>query len=195
MSKFNDKKINKLAEEISFRLLATRKHADFNWLVKKLYLLVDYDYTNLLVDYDYTKVANEENYFKKYSEKEWKRELDLNVEMAKRLIAHQAMGNADAVWEDLVADLIAMQSFSNIPGNIDFFVDWVKSQETNELPNQSSGSFFTGLTDVDGLLSAMNFEEYDKEIGEDLYTDEEYTKAQKYHTDKINNEIPDWTKY
>ena len=41
----------------------------------------------------------------------------------------------------------------------------------------------------------MNFEEYDKETGEDLYTDEEYTKAQKYHTDKINNEIPDWAKY
>ena len=36
----NKEKINKLAEEISFRLLATRKHEDFDWLVKKLYLLV-----------------------------------------------------------------------------------------------------------------------------------------------------------
>ena len=130
---------------------------------------------------------------KKYSEKEWKYELDLNVEMAARLITHQAMGNADAVWEDLVADLIAMQKQSNIPGNIEFFIDWVKSQEDNKLPNLSSGSFFTGLTDIDGLLSAMNFEEYDEETDEELYTDEEYEVAQKYHTDKINQ--LNWTKY
>ena len=76
----NKKKINKLAEEISFRLLATRKHEDFDWLVKKLYLLVDSDYT---------KVVNEENYFKKYTEEEWKYELDLNVEMVKELLAYQ----------------------------------------------------------------------------------------------------------
>jgi len=29
-------KAKKLAEEISFRLLATKKHADHKWLVKKL---------------------------------------------------------------------------------------------------------------------------------------------------------------
>jgi hypothetical protein len=29
-------KAKKLAEEISFRLLATKKHADHRWLVKKL---------------------------------------------------------------------------------------------------------------------------------------------------------------
>jgi len=29
-------KSKKLADEISFRLLATRKHADYEWLVKKL---------------------------------------------------------------------------------------------------------------------------------------------------------------
>ena len=132
---------------------------------------------------------------KKYSEKEWKYELDLNVRMAARLIDHQAKGNANAVWEDLVADLTYLQKKSKIPTQIKFFIDWVKSQEDNKLPNLSSGSFFTGLTDIDGLLSAMNFEEYSKETGEDLYTDEEYDKAQKYHTDKINNEIPDWTKY
>ena len=130
---------------------------------------------------------------KKYSEKEWKYELDLNVEMAARLITHQAMGNADAVWEDLVADLIAMQKQSSIPGNMEFFIDWVKSQENNKLLNSSSGSFFTGLTDIDGLLSAMNFEEYDEETDEELYTDEEYEAAQKYHTDKINQ--LNWTKY
>tara|TARA_Y100001973_G_scaffold12915_1_gene18059 strand:- start:38 stop:502 length:465 start_codon:yes stop_codon:yes gene_type:complete len=137
--------------------------------------------------------VNEDPNKKKYTEEEWKYELDLNAKMAKRLIAHQAMGNADAVWEDLVADLVAMQKQSRIPTNIEFFKDYVKSQENNELPNSSSGSFFTGLTDIDGLLSAMNFEEYDEETDEELYTDEEYDEAQRYHTDKINQ--LDWTKY
>ena len=132
---------------------------------------------------------------KKYSEKEWKYELDLNVRMAARLIDHQAKGNANAVWEDLVADLIHLQKKSKIPTQMKFFIDWVKSQEDNKLPNLSSGSFFTGLTDIDGLLSAMNFEEYSKETGEDLYTDEELEEAVKYHTNKINQELPDWTKY
>ena len=129
---------------------------------------------------------------KKYSEKEWKYELDLNVEMAARLIDHQANGGN---WEDLTTDLIAMQERSIIDrSTISFFIDWVKNQEWNKLPNLSSGSFFTGLTDIDGLLSAMNFESED-ENGEELYTDEEYEVAQKYHTDKINQELPDWPKY
>ena len=132
---------------------------------------------------------------KKYSEKEWKYELDLNVRMAARLIDHQAKGNANAIWEDLVADLIHLQKKSKIPTQMKFFIDWVKSQEDNKLPNLSSGSFFTGLTDIDGLLSAMNFEEYSKETGEDLYTDEELEEAVEYHTNKISQELPDWTKY
>ena len=131
---------------------------------------------------------------KKYSEKEWKYELDLNIRMAARLIDHQAKGNANAVWEDLVADLIHLQKKSKIPTQMKFFIDWVKSQEDNKLPNLSSGSFFTGLTDIDGLLTAMNFEEED-ENGKELYTDEELEEAVEYHTNKINQELPDWTKY
>ena len=131
---------------------------------------------------------------KKYSEKEWKYELDLNVRMAARLIDHQAKGNANAVWEDLVADLIHLQKKSKIPTQMKFFIAWIISQEYNKLPNLSSGSFFTGLTDIDGLLTSMNFEEED-ENGEDLYTDEELEEAVEYHTNKINQELPDWTKY
>ena len=134
---------------------------------------------------------------KKYTEEEWKYELDLNAKMAARLIAHQAMGGD---WGDLVDDLVALQKQSRIPSQIEFFKEWIIGQETNKLPNQSSGSFFTGLTDTDGLLSAMNFEEeleFDGESDEDLYlyTDEEYDKAQKYHNMIINQEVPDWNKY
>ena len=124
---------------------------------------------------------------KKYTWEEVKYELDLNVEMAARLITHQAMGD-DAVWEDLVADLVAMQKQSQIPTNLGFFEEWIESQKTNRLPNSSSGSFFTGLTDIDGLLSAMNFEE-------DIYSDDEYTKASDYHNRVLNQEVPDMFKY
>ena len=130
---------------------------------------------------------------KKYSEKEWKYELDLNVEMAVRLIDHQANGGS---WEDLTTDLIEMQERSIIDrSTISFFIDWVKNQEWNKLPNSSSGSFFTGLTDIDGLLSAMNFEEYDEETDEELYTDEEYDKAVAYHNMIIKQEVPNMFKY
>lgn len=130
---------------------------------------------------------------KKYTEEEWKYELDLNVKMAARLIAHQAMGNADAVWEDLVEDLLKLQKKSNIPTMMKFFEEWIEGEKNNKLPNSSSGSFFTGLTDIDGLLSAMNFEEYDEETDEELYTNEEYDKAVAYHNLKINQ--LNWTKY
>ena len=82
---------------------------------------------------------------------------------------------------------------SKIPTQFDFLEDYYKSQKNNELPNSSSGSFFTGLTDIDGLLSAMNFEEYDEETDEELYTNEEYDKAVAYHNLKINQ--LNWTKY
>tara|TARA_Y100000592_G_scaffold79889_1_gene126075 strand:+ start:544 stop:927 length:384 start_codon:yes stop_codon:yes gene_type:complete len=126
---------------------------------------------------------------KKYSKKEWKYELDLNVEMAAVLVDHQAN---DGYWGYLVSSLISLQEKSKIPTMMGFFKEWIESQEDNKLPNLSSGSFFTGLTDIDGLLSAMNFEEED-DNGEELYTSEEYDEAVEYHTNKINQ--LDWTKY
>ena len=42
---------------------------------------------------------------KKYTWEEFKYELDLSIEMARVLIAHQAKGEEYAIWEDLVAEL------------------------------------------------------------------------------------------
>ena len=36
LEKMNEEEIKKLADEISFRLLATNKHADYDWLVGRL---------------------------------------------------------------------------------------------------------------------------------------------------------------
>jgi len=112
--------------------------------------------------------------------------------MAKELLAYQRTPPSKRVWEDLVFDLLQLQKKTNIPTNFTFFKEWIESQKVNGLPNSSSGSFFTGLTDIDGLLSAMNFDEED-DNGEELYTSEEYDEAVEYHTNKINQ--LDWTKY
>ena len=131
-----------------------------------------------MVDYD----------IKKYTWEEIKYELDLSIEMARVLIAHQAKGEEYAVWEDLVDELRRLNSKSKISQHFDWWEEWVQSNKNNKLPNSSSGSFFTGLTDIDGLLTAMNFEE-------DIYSDDEYTKASDYHTRALNQEVPDMFKY
>ena len=113
----------------------------------------------------------------------------------KELLAYQRTSPSKRVWEDLAFDLLQLQKKTNIPSSFSFFEEWVESQKVNGLPNGSSGSFFTGLTDIDGLLSAMNFEEYDKKTGEDLYTDEEYDKAVAYHNMIIKQEVPNMFKY
>ncbi len=155
----------------------------------------NFDLRKYLGENKLIKEVNEDPNQKKYSWEEVKHELELNALMAARLIAHQAKGREHAVWEDLVADLMTMARRSKIPTHFDFLEDYYKSQKNNELPNSSSGSFFTGLTDTDGLLSAMNFEEYDEETDEELYTREEYDKAVAYHNAMIRQESPDWNKY
>jgi len=154
----------------------------------------DFDLRKYLAENKLTE-ANEDPTQKKYTEEEWKYELDLNAKMAAELLAHQRSTPANKNWEDLVADLMALQKQSRIPTMLEFFEQFLRDNEDNELPNTSSGSFFTGLTDIDGLLSAMNFEQYNEETDEELYTDEEYRAASDYHNMVINQAAPNWTKY
>ena len=126
---------------------------------------------------------------KKYTWEEVKYELDLNVEMARVLIAHQAKGKEYAIWEDLVAELKQINNKSKIPQHFDWWEEWVQSNKNNKLPNSSSGSFFTGLTDLDGLLTAMNFDI------ENVYSDDFYTKVENYYDRTLNQEVPDMFKY
>ena len=132
-----------------------------------------------MVDYD----------IKKYTWEEVKYELDLSIEMARVLIAHQAKGKEYAVWEDLVDELRRLNSKSKISQHFDWWEGWVEENRNNKLPNSSSGSFFTGLTDLDGLLTAMNFEI------ENVYSDDFYTKVENYYDRTLKQEVPDMFKY
>ena len=132
-----------------------------------------------MVDYD----------IKKYTWEEIKYELDLSIEMARVLIAHQAKGEEYAIWEDLVAELKQINNKSKISQHFDWWEEWVQSNKNNKLPNSSSGSFFTGLTDLDGLLTAMNFDI------ENVYSDDFYTKVENYYGRTLNQEVPDMFRY
>lgn len=132
-----------------------------------------------MVDYD----------IKKYTWEEIKYELDLSIEMARVLIAHQAKGEEYAIWEDLVAELKQINNKSKISQHFDWWEEWVQSNKNNKLPNSSSGSFFTGLTDLDGLLTAMNFDI------ENVYSDDFYTKVENYYDRTLNQEVPDMFRY
>lgn len=126
---------------------------------------------------------------KKYTWEEIKYELDLSIEMARVLIAHQAKGEEYAIWEDLVAELKQINNKSKISQHFDWWEEWVQSNKNNKLPNSSSGSFFTGLTDLDGLLTAMNFDI------ENVYSDDFYTKVENYYDRTLNQEVPDMFRY
>ena len=132
-----------------------------------------------MVDYD----------IKKYTWEEIKYELDLSIEMARVLINHQAKGEEYAIWEDLVAELKQINNKSKISQHFDWWEEWVQSNKNNKLPNSSSGSFFTGLTDLDGLLTAMNFD------FENVYSDDFYTKVENYYDRTLNQEVPDMFRY
>ena len=132
-----------------------------------------------MVDYD----------IKKYTWEEIKYELDLSIEMARVLIAHQAKGEEYAIWEDLVAELKQINNISKISQHFDWWEEWVQSNKNNKLPNSSSGSFFTGLTDLDGLLTPMNFDI------ENVYSDDFYTKVENYYDRTLNQEVPDMFRY
>ena len=132
-----------------------------------------------MVDYD----------IKKYTWEEIKYELDLSIEMARVLIAHQAKGEEYAIWEDLVAELKQINNKSKISQHFDWWEEWVQSNKNNKLPNSSSGSFFTGLTDLDGLLTVMNFDI------ENVYSDDFYTKVENYYDRTLNQEVPDMFRY
>lgn len=98
-------------------------------------------------------------------------EIKLGILQAKELLRYQ-LGEIDK--DTFVQNLYVLQNSSEkFPVN-EGWVEWIEMNLENQLPNSSSGSFFTALTDIDGLLSALGMEE-------DIYTQEEYYDMVNYH--------------
>ena len=125
---------------------------------------------------------------KKYSMDDVKKEIDLMMQQGEALLLYQEgdygeIGEYEA-WESLKDDLIELHQQS-VVGNIEGFTKFVEGNDGNDLPNSSSGSFLTALTDIDGLLSAMNFEE-ENDNEEEIYSQEEWDEAVAYWRERVN---------
>lgn len=99
-------------------------------------------------------------------------EANIAIEQAQLLLKYQALDKINTVH--FFNDMQRIVEKSSILW-VDQTMEWIKTQQTNTLPNLSSGSFLTALTDVDGLMNY--FGDIIEEIfGEDeKFYDEIYT--------------------
>ena len=110
-----------------------------------------------------------------------KQEIDLMIEMGKELLKYQSGAYDNEGWDNpeavFVDVLTTMQEESSIKGYEDAFAEFVENNMSNTLPNQSSGSFINALTDIDGLLYSLGYED-------DQFTEEQYDAATDYYDEQ-----------
>ena len=51
------------------------------------------------------------------------------------------------------------------------FIEWLEENENNTLPEQSSGSFYTALTDIDNFISLLEIHNFRTWFLEDYYNE------------------------
>ena len=110
-----------------------------------------------------------------------KQEIDIMIEMGKELLKYQSGAYDNEGWDNpeavFVKVLTTMQEESSIKGYEDAFAEFVENNMSNTLPNQSSGSFINALTDIDGLLSSLGYED-------DQFTEDQYDAATDYYDEQ-----------
>jgi hypothetical protein len=77
----------------------------------------------------------------------------------------------DEAWERFL-QMCEWRIGYSVLGNDDMFMEWIKEQRNNDLPNHSSGSTYTALTDVDGIY--CNFENLLEDFGDESFREEMY---------------------
>ena len=102
------------------------------------------------------------------------REIDLMIDMGHELLAYQNSEIREESFSILKDKLINLHRQSSVKGYEDDFATFIENNYENDLPNQSSGSFLTALTDIDGLLYGLGYEG-------DEFTDEQYDAATDYY--------------
>ena len=108
-------------------------------------------------------------------------EIDITIEMGQALLDDQYMKEGEIQYNDFDAlkqKLIFLSKRSDLQYG-EAFAEFIEGNRNNTLPNSSSGSFFTALTDIDSLLGAMGYED-------EKYSDEEYNDAVQYYEKEIN---------
>jgi hypothetical protein len=76
------------------------------------------------------------------------------------LLFQQFDDRSDIKWFSFKDEMMKLAKRSMM--NPVFFEEWLEEQRENTLPNSSSGSFYTALTDVDNIF--CNFESFCEEV-------------------------------
>ena len=117
----------------------------------------------------------------KYLDERTKKEIDLIIEMGKELLKYQRGEYDNEGWDNpaavFVDVLTTMHEESSIKGYEEAFKEFVENNMKNDLPNTSSGSFLNALTDIDGLLYSLGYEDAEDP---DAYTQEQHDAAYSY---------------
>ena len=77
----------------------------------------------------------------------------------------------DNEWE-IFLDYVHTNIQHSVVLDQNMFMGWIKEQRYNKLPNPSSGSTYTALTDVDGIY--CNFENILEDFGDEAFREEMY---------------------
>jgi len=109
-----------------------------------------------------------------------KKEIDIMMKQADALLEYQRTPSMS--YDQLKDGLVYLHNQSHpslrYPSG---FAEFVENNRDNALPNNSSGSFLTGLTDIDGLLSAMGWE------GDDTIPESMYDEAANYWRGQLSS--------
>ena len=73
-------------------------------------------------------------------------------------------------WDKMSLEMI--KTIANDPyQDVATFIEWLEDNENNALPEQSSGSFYTALTDIDNFISLLKIHNFGNWFLEDYYNE------------------------
>jgi len=101
------------------------------------------------------------------------KECNIMVSITEEYLLLQQNGTIknDREWFNFLNHSLTQYKYSVI-GDVDMFHCWLNEQRFNELPNRSSGSTYTALTDVDGIY--CHFENTLEEMQDEDFREEMY---------------------
>lgn len=116
-----------------------------------------------------------------------KKEIEISVNLAKYWAKYQELSkkeNYEEIAKIQFLDNAKYEMGDSLFIHKEHFLEWLKDQFGNRLPNNSSGSTMTALLDVDSVFNT--FEEAISEIGDDTAR-ELYDLTRDYQLELLNN--------
>ena len=97
--------------------------------------------------------------------------IDSAIEDAQDFLDYQS---DKMTWETFKSKCLERHSKFNEGSINEGYADWIEGQKDNKLSNQSSGSFYTALVDVDDLFDDESITEEESKVGYEYYLGKRY---------------------